>query len=872
MESMVNFVASKLGELILKEAELLGGVGDQVKLVEKELKRIQCCLKDADSKQRKGDAQAENWLNELREVAYNIEDAIDTFYLQLEDDHQPVDEDNNYARQKICCCFGKLKNLGQKALKVPGLHNLAIELGDILKELEEIFKSKDKYGIKPLQDESIRREPVMMPHRRAAYEDVNETEVVGLDADKKNILKLLFSHEETPRRSVISIFGPGGLGKTTLAQIVYKRSSTSENHFQYHIMLPVSQNYSLSELLRKMLKSEPKNQDVGDLMTELKCFLNEKIRYLIILDDVWDVALWDKLQHALPDHNNGSRVLITTRDYNVAKSANPNMRPYELHLLDNDKSQDLLLRKALPYQTCPTILRDIADQIAIKCKGLPLALIVVGSILKTKNQTRSAWEKVLRTMDWHSDGKGCMDVLAMSYEEMPYYLKACFLYVASFPEDHEISAKCLIKMWIAEGFIPFEDKKTMEETAEDYLEQLFQRSMVQVSSQHSNGSFKYCRVHDLLREFAIHEAGKENFVTIFPKPEGINHPDRVTRRVSLQADCSEFKKCIGPNTRSLLWFGLRNNPLYNFSMSNNEFKLLRVIEIVGVSETELMGIDRLIHLKYLGFRNCGRLKLTNGCSLGRLKNLQTLDFRRTLVENGPPTDLWTIETLRHVMWDAMVDSPYSGPPSNAVPRNLQTLRWISGVETWQENRLPHLNKLQKLGLDNGCINKPEIINWDVVVHLFKTLSNLLSLGIRGWDIPEEIVYPKAIPNFENLETLYLEGRWSRNVNLEASCFPPYLVKLTLVTPLFEQDPMPQLGNLKSLMKLRLEGRVCCIGEGMICSSGFPVLETLHLALYKIKSFTVMEGVMPNLKHLTNSGSTELNMPRNLRQFSKYSYL
>ncbi|KAJ3687661.1 hypothetical protein LUZ61_016825 [Rhynchospora tenuis] len=333
-ELVVDFALRKLGEMIVKEAELLGGVGDQVKGVETELRRIQCCLRDADSKRRNGDERVQNWLNELRDVAYRIEDTTDTFYLELE-----------VNRHKDPSFWHQFKTLFRNPVKVPVLHQLTKELGKIQKELEGIFRSKDQYDIKFLQEED-RGEAVILPKRRAAYHEVDETEVVGLDVDKNNVLKLL-SYEETPRRAVITIVGPGGLGKTTLARMVYK---SAREDFQYHIMLSVSKQFNLTDLLRKMLKySEPRNQDVGELMSELNSLLSKQ-RYLIILDDVWkDSNVWDQLQDAFPDHNNGSRVLITTREVEVAKSADPNMAPYKPDLLSDDNSRDLLLRKALPH-------------------------------------------------------------------------------------------------------------------------------------------------------------------------------------------------------------------------------------------------------------------------------------------------------------------------------------------------------------------------------------------------------------------------------------------------------------------------------------------------------------------------------------------
>ncbi|KAJ4789399.1 Disease resistance protein RPP13 [Rhynchospora pubera] len=233
-EAIVSFVVGKLGDLIMKEAELLGGVKSQVKRVQTELMNIRYYLANADSKQRKGDVESElveNWLNQLRDVAYRIEDAIDIFYVELEGNHLQVE--NAHSQQKSCCYFlGKLKNLCHKSMKVPSLHKLGTELAIIQKELEHIFISKDKYGLTPLLDqaggagggsEAVIDEHVFSKRRSAAYQDVDETEIVGLDVDRDNILKLLLNSKKTPRRAVITIVGTGGLGKTTLAHMVYKR-------------------------------------------------------------------------------------------------------------------------------------------------------------------------------------------------------------------------------------------------------------------------------------------------------------------------------------------------------------------------------------------------------------------------------------------------------------------------------------------------------------------------------------------------------------------------------------------------------------------------------------------------------------------------
>ncbi|KAJ1692956.1 hypothetical protein LUZ63_009654 [Rhynchospora breviuscula] len=332
-EAAVNFVLGKLGEIIVKEGKLLGGVGEQVKWAQRELTNIRCYLSDADSRRRKGDARAENWLNHLRDVAYRIEDAIDIFFVEVEDNRQKDHQKGPSFKEKLKRMWHKPKEL----------HKLAIELGDVKKVLDEIIKSRIDYGIEPLQEQDIDgRDTRMVPSRRATYQGVDETEVVGLDADRNKILELL-SDEKIRRRAVITIVGAGGIGKTTLAHMVYK---SAMKDFEYHIMLSVSQQLSLTDLLLKMLKKfdsiVPNNTDVGELIMELKDKLGRS-KYLIILDDVWEVNLWNQLKNALPDNKNGSRVLMTSRFIDVAKSADPGMPPYELDFLNDKESRDLLL-------------------------------------------------------------------------------------------------------------------------------------------------------------------------------------------------------------------------------------------------------------------------------------------------------------------------------------------------------------------------------------------------------------------------------------------------------------------------------------------------------------------------------------------------
>ncbi|KAJ4760934.1 Disease resistance protein (CC-NBS-LRR class) family protein [Rhynchospora pubera] len=399
--------------------------------------------------------------------------------------------------------------------------------------------------------------------------------------------------------------------------------------------------------------------------------------------------------------------------------------------------------------------------------------------------------------------------------------------------------------------------------------------MIQVSSRHSIGSIKSCRLHDLLRDLAMHHAEKENFVTVFPKPQGVNHPHRVIRRASLQSvDYAEFiNYVVDKNTRSLLCLGRRRFPVTDFSSEIVKFRLLRVVEIEN-ARIKIAGIDGLIHMKYLGLRGCYILEWPSKFLWFRLKNLETLDFRDVQCSDFRGirlTDLWKIGTLRHVLFSFTDTNPWKGLPSNADLTNLQNLGWVTGEHAWR-NQLPCLKNLRKLKFNNGALREPRIV-WDVVGHLLETLPYLQTLEIAAGydnDIPKEIVYPRGLPNYQNLQILYLKGALGVN-KVEASLFPEYLVKLTLIHSKLKEDPMPELGRLKTLQKLQIGGYVYSFYVHkfvMICPVGFPVLQTLWLDIRGVLSLTIMEGVMPKLKHLTKKDEKmTINLPRELSQFS-----
>ncbi|WRX11931.1 NB-ARC - like 10 [Theobroma cacao] len=259
----------------------------------------------------------------------------------------------------------------------------------------------------------------------------------------------------------------------------------------------------------------------NELVERLHDVLKEK-QYLVVLDDIWRSEDWNSLKHAFPRGKKGNKILFTTRNKDVALHADPWNSPIELSLLTDDESWKLFQMKAFrrnktDFHACPEELEMLGREMVKKCGGLPLVIVVLGGLLATK-KLPVQWEMVHRNIHAHLNKFQQQDhhygevkgILALSYDELPFHLKPCILYLSHYPEDWEISKKELIQLWIAEGFISSSwesEGMLMEDVAEQFLEELINRCLVQVRKRDRTGTgVKTCHIHDLLRDLCAQKA------------------------------------------------------------------------------------------------------------------------------------------------------------------------------------------------------------------------------------------------------------------------------------------------------------------------------------------------------------------------------
>ena len=151
---------------------------------------------------------------------------------------------------------------------------------------------------------------------------------------------------------------------------------------------------------------------------------------------------------AFPDNDKQSRILITTRNCNVAESCCSDSYDliYNMEPLPFEESKKLFYKKVFKLDKCPPLYQDlevISDSILKKCSGLPLAIVSIGGMLaRTKNKTRAEWEKVCDRLgsglETSATIGGMRRILSLGYHDLPYNVKACFLYLSVFPEAYEI--------------------------------------------------------------------------------------------------------------------------------------------------------------------------------------------------------------------------------------------------------------------------------------------------------------------------------------------------------------------------------------------------------------------------------------------------
>nr|XP_018624751.1 putative late blight resistance protein homolog R1B-17 isoform X2 [Nicotiana tomentosiformis] len=653
--------------------------------------------------------------------------------------------------------------------------------------------------------------------------------MMGRDDERKRLLEDLtrgFSSE----CKVIPITGMGGIGKTTLAKDVFNDVSI-RSHFDVRAWATISQQYDVKEILLSLLRSTMGYTfymgDEADLADMLQKSLKSK-RYLIVMDDMWSSKAWDEVKQCFPTQSNGSRILLTTRDTELACYAGTKNLSFEMGFMDPNESWNLFVRAAFANEGLASEFETIGKQIANKCQGLPLTIVVVAGLLSRSKRTIKDWEEIAKdVMSFvrNDPDEQCLHVLGLSYNHLTSDLKACLLYFGIFSEDSDISVKKLVRLWIAAGFLKL--GKDLEGEAKKCLQDLIDRCLVLVSKKSMDGTkIRSCKVHDLIYELCLRELAQRQDIFFMNdvstlvmgmEPFSRHIPYSGCYRALLTPkrhlyDNNRFKR-----TCSIIF--LCRYPCTTFTLRSNlrHYKTLTILDLSLIQLSSFPPeILCLICLRYLVLSRYGWWGFDIPPEIFKLVNLQTF-----IVEGYGsidvifPQHIWELTGIRHLKLNLF----YLPNPPNVSERylvfsNVQTISGLSPCSCTKEV-ISSIQNVKKLGIvgDGGDYRTfQKSAFFDNLVHLHQLET--LKFQFRYVWMSEQIS-PATIPS--------------------AKAFPATLKNLKLVGTGLRWEDLNIIGELPNLEVLKLILDACCGQEWHPIEGGFTRLKLLLIQMLMISS-------------------------------------
>ncbi|XP_031270452.1 disease resistance protein RPM1-like [Pistacia vera] len=626
-----------------------------------------------------------------------------------------------------------------------------------------------------------------------------------------------------------------------------------KKHFDCQARITVGKECTKMDILRKTIQAfegvtgsthgEMDKMEENDLLATLQGKLKDKC-YMVVFDDVWKPDFWGYIEYALIENNKSSRIMLTTRNKDVVERI-PHVKIHRLQPLPSDKAFELFCRKAFgPQRCCPPELEKLSFDILRKCGGLPLAIVTVGGLLSNKNKVAFEWKKLLENLGSQLGSDSHLKrVLLEGYYGLPYHLKPCLLYFGFFPESYEINCARLIRLWIAEGFVPYSQCPTSEHCAEKFLNDLINRSLVQVvETDFSGRSPRYCRVHDLMHEVIRGKAKYWGF-SHFMNREHSNLPSKI-RRISIQGSINSVLESIRDSKiRSVSLFNVDNMSNSFMTTLIVDFKLIKVLDFED-SPIEYLPkeVGNLFHLHYLSVKNTRVSVLPR--SIGKLLNLETLNLKRSLV-SMLPVEIKNLKKLRYLV--AYISGEYCTygrvvkiPEGVGSLMELQKL-FLVEVNFKELKELTKLRNLRKLGIrvTNGNETDP--------YACIGNLEKLVCLSIEVTSREEILDIESMTSPPVGLERLYLKGNMKK---LPDWIFKlEYIVRIGLELSGLTDDPLKVLQTLPNLLELMLWD-TCHDEQLHFKEDWFPKLKILDLIDLKgVESMIIDKGAMPNLEDL-----------------------
>ncbi|GLT33632.1 hypothetical protein SLA2020_082020 [Shorea laevis] len=785
--------------------QLIGYISDQLQDSEEEvrakmeswkalLSKITAILQHAEENQG-ANLFVKSYLDDLKDLAYDMEDILEEFMIDARGFELTAEPDARAnKRQKIT---SSIMNLFRSKAKPNQKINSMVNYLNV--RLERFEKGMHTFGLINLNMKAEDKSHNVIAER-LLESSVLVDKVLGRDSDKDAILqRLLEDGGNLEQDFVIPIVGMGGLGKTTLARLIYNDEKL-KGRFDLKAWVCVSDEFDVARITRAILERIIEARcdlDFALLQEKLKAKLSGR-KFFLVLDDVWNekYGLWDILKRPFMSGASGSKIIVTTRNKKVGTMMRGNDGVYNLELLEDDACLPLFAQHALQkenFDAHPN-LQDIGEKLVKRCKRLPLALKTLGGVLRGK-LCRDEWENILNSEIWSSseDQSGILPALRLSYNHLPSHLKRCFAYCALFPKDYEFDREKLVLLWMAGGLLQQQShgKRQMEEEiGHQYFQELLSRSLFQQSS----GVESRFVMHDLINDLAIDVTGE-----IYCNLERSMDDEKLkkARHLSFTPRWYEISKrfIVLDKLKHLRTFlplsklnyslnpDLSNKILHDFLPTLN---CLRVLSLCSYRISKLPdSFENLKHIRYIDLSNtqikclsesvgslfflqtlllCGCNQLTKlPTTIGNLIDLHHLDITDTPSLKEMPSGIGNLKNL--VTLSKFMVGKASGMMRLSDLKNLSQLRGRLSildlqndldVQDAREANLDKIHGLQELVLkwtipDNNrdeSVLEMQVLNW------LKPHSNLKSLEIScygGKSFPNWVCDPLLFLNLSSME-------------------------------------------------------------------------------------------------------------------------
>ncbi|TVU26272.1 hypothetical protein EJB05_28811, partial [Eragrostis curvula] len=870
-EAVVGLLIGKLGEALLSEAAAYGasllcteasalkGFFGEIRRATGWLEIMKAFLKDSE-KFKDTNETTDALVKKIRGLAFRMEDVVDEFKYKLEGDKHG----------------GFAAKMKKRIQHVKVWRRLAQELSEINADLEDVAKQRNLCAMPAI----VERTGGGSDHfAGSAYQTscfAREEDLVGIKDNAEKLKGYLLDNLEEKKSKIITVWGMGGAGKTTLADHVYK---IVKDDFDVAAWVTVSKSYQVEDLLKKLARGfgipgDISNMDMRSLGEVIYNHLKGK-SHILVLDDVWETSAWISVMNFFPTNCIG-RLVLTSRYKEVASLATSSDCIMELELLKERSSWELFCNVAFRKyddKSCPTKLRDLAAKFLEKCEGLPLAIACIGNLLFFKHPTPSEWSKVYHELELQSMKHvipGVERILRVSLEDLPYELKNCFLHCALFPEDSEMKRRRLIRHWITAGFIREKANKTLEEVAEGYLNDLVNRSLLQIVRRNRIGRVKSCRMHDIVRSLALKKAENEGFGKIYEGSTTFSMD--VTRRLSIQSTN------IAPLNQS----GVRHLRAIHAFTNSIDIDLLRpmLASSILLSTLDLQGTEikilpdvvfSLFNLRFLSLRESGIEVLPE--AVGRLVNLEVLDAYKTRLQSLPK-GIAKLMKLRYLYatQQSYTEEMGGGIEVPRALRNLTGLHALQAVKASLET-LCDVAALSELRTFSVCSLKSEhslnlrgaIMNMCHLVHLAITASNENEvLPMEALRLPATLSKLELYGQLEKKQMPQILSSWSHLISL---------TKLYLAFSKLDDDSFSCLMVLRGLCDLQLikayDGKKLCFP-----AQSFPRLRYLAIrGAPQLNHVKIEKGALGSLVELGFVECPELKcLPRGIENLAAIELL